>query len=231
MIDGPVGLSLVVSRGPEKALITVPELRGLSFAEALLAIEHSNVPVAFTMYFCGIGEALSAMLPSGRRESDVASLEVEELEIGEKPLVLSGEQRLALERITRSGSGTFYLYGYTGTGKTEVFLQAAEATLAEGRGVIYLVPEIALTGQVVEAASRRFGARCAVIHSHLTPSQKLSEWRRILKGEADVVIGARSAVFAPLAKLGLIVIDEEHERDLRRPHEVPLQLPGSLLRE
>jgi primosomal protein N' (replication factor Y) len=77
--------------------------------------------------------------------------------------------------------------------------------------VIYLVPEIALTGQVVEAASRRFGSRCAVIHSHLTPSQKLSEWRRILGGEADVVIGARSAVFAPLSRLGLVVIDEEHE--------------------
>jgi primosomal protein N' (replication factor Y) len=163
------------------------------------------------MYFCGIGEALAAMLPSGRRESEVASLETEELEIGEKPLTLSDEQRAALDRIRGKESGTFYLYGYTGTGKTEVFLQAAEATLAEGRGVIYLVPEIALTGQVVEAASRRFGSRCAVIHSHLTPSQKLSEWRRILGGEADVVIGARSAVFAPLSRLGLVVIDEEHE--------------------
>lgn len=162
------------------------------------------------MYYCGLGEALGAMLPSGRREIS-AGLETGEFEIEEKPLVLSDEQKNALDHILSSKDGISYLYGLTGTGKTEVFLQAAEATLREGRGVIYLVPEIALTGQVVEAAERRFGARCAVIHSRLSPSQKLSEWRRILRGEADVVIGARSAIFAPLENTGLIVIDEEHE--------------------
>ncbi len=162
------------------------------------------------MYYCGLGEALGAMLPSGRREIS-ASLEASEFEIEEKPLILSDEQKSALGHITASKAGLSYLYGLTGTGKTEVFLQAAEATLTEGRGVIYLVPEIALTGQVVEAAEHRFGARCAVIHSRLSPSQKLSEWRRILRGEAEVVIGARSAIFAPLKNLGLIVIDEEHE--------------------
>lgn len=163
------------------------------------------------MYFSGLGEALGAMLPSGRREVGAPSFEVEELEIGERPLTLSDEQAEALDRVTRSKEGLYYLYGLTGSGKTEVFLQAAERTLAEGRGVIYLVPEIALTGQVVEQARRRFGERCAVLHSRLTPSNRLSEWRRILRGEAEVVIGARSAIFAPLPKLGLIVIDEEHE--------------------
>ncbi|HSV56341.1 MAG TPA: primosomal protein N', partial [Magnetospirillaceae bacterium] len=98
-----------------------------------------------------------------------------------------------------------------GSGKTEVFLQAAEATLKEGRGVIYLVPEIALTRQVIQAVAERFGDRCAVLHSGLTPARKLSEWRSILAGRADVVVGARSAVFAPVANLGLIVLDEEHE--------------------
>jgi primosomal protein N' (replication factor Y) len=164
------------------------------------------------MYFCSQGEALAAMLPSAKREPrSGAEIELEEFEIGAAPLVLSAEQRSALDRITRKKSGLDYLYGLTGTGKTEVFLQAAEATLAEGRSVIYLVPEIALTGQVVEAARRRFGERCAVLHSRLTPSKKLGEWRRILRGEATVVVGARSAVFAPVAELGLIVIDEEHE--------------------
>jgi primosomal protein N' (replication factor Y) len=164
------------------------------------------------MYFCGQGEALSAMLPSAKREPrSAAVIEVEEFEIGAAPLVLSDEQSAALARITRNLSGTEYLYGLTGTGKTEVFLQAAEATLAEGRGVIYLVPEIALTGQVVEAARRRFGESCAVLHSRLTPSKRLAEWRRILRGEATVVVGARSAVFAPVRRLGLVVIDEEHE--------------------
>jgi len=171
------------------------------------------------MYFCGPGEALAAMLPSGRREAARRGAgdesrqadDFEEVEIGGAPLALSAEQRSALGRITSTRDGTYYLYGRTGTGKTEVFLQAAEAALAEGRGVIYLVPEIALTGQVVEAAMSRFGEKCAVLHSRLTPSRRLAEWRRLLRGEARVAIGARSAVFAPLPSLGLVVIDEEHD--------------------
>ncbi len=164
-----------------------------------------------SMYFCSLGEALGTMLPSGRRESPQPSTEIEDFEIEDHALVLSGEQAKALDLIMSEPAGTTYLYGRTGTGKTEVFLQAAERTLAEGRSVIYLVPEIALTGQVVRAARKRFGAACAVIHSRLTPSEKLAEWRRIQSGEARMVIGARSAVFAPTASLGLIVIDEEHE--------------------
>lgn len=164
-----------------------------------------------TMYFCSLGEALGAMLPSGRRESAQPSTEIDDFEIEDHALVLSEEQEEALGMIMSQTAGTTYLYGPTGTGKTEVFLQAAERTLGEGRSVIYLVPEIALTGQVVRAARMRFGAACAVIHSRLTPSEKLAEWRRIQSGEARMVIGARSAVFAPTADLGLIVIDEEHE--------------------
>ncbi len=177
------------------------------------------------MYFCGQGEALAAMLPSGRRETarsaggdeaERATIEGEDFDLGNPALLsgeleLSDEQALALERITREPKGLSYLFGLTGTGKTEVFLRAADATLAEGRGVIYLVPEIALTGQVVEAATARFGDRCAVLHSRLTPSQRLAEWRRLRRGEATVAIGARGAIFAPVQSLGLIIIDEEHE--------------------
>jgi primosomal protein N' (replication factor Y) len=163
------------------------------------------------MYFCSLGEALGAMLPAGRRESAQIVSEIEDFQIGDHALELNPEQKSALEGILGRESGTTYLYGPTGTGKTEVFLQAAERTLAQGRAVIYLVPEIALTGQVVRSARKRFGDTCAVLHSRLTPSQKLLEWRRALKGEARMVIGARSAIFAPVAKLGLVVIDEEHE--------------------
>ncbi|TFG81535.1 MAG: primosomal protein N', partial [Spirochaetales bacterium] len=131
--------------------------------------------------------------------------------MGEKAIVLSEEQKAALGRILARPAGRWYLYGPTGTGKTEVFLQAAEATVNQGRGVIYLVPEIALTHQVVEAVRKRFGERCAIIHSGLTPSKKLAEWKRLLRGEADVVVGARSAIFAPVRNLGLVVLDEEHE--------------------
>jgi len=96
-------------------------------------------------------------------------------------------------------------------GKTEVFLSAAEKILEKGQGVLYLVPEIGLTPQVVGAVTRRFGNTAAIIHSLLSPAQKLGEWKRIISKEARVVIGARSAVFAPIPNLGLIIIDEEHD--------------------
>jgi primosomal protein N' (replication factor Y) len=163
------------------------------------------------MYHCSLGEALSAMLPSARREPKELAEEFDEVEMSRTPLVLTPGQNAALEGILAEPDGMFYLYGPTGTGKTEVFLQLAEATLAQGRGVLYLVPEIALTRQVEQDVRARFGARCAIIHSRLTPSRKLAEWRRIAKSDARIVVGARSAVFAPISGLGLIIIDEEHD--------------------
>lgn len=164
------------------------------------------------MYFCTFGEALASMLPTARRESDASHpMDIDDFQIGDHPLELNPEQQAALDSILAKPDGTTYLYGPTGTGKTEVFLQTAEKTLQEGRTVLYLVPEIALTAQVVRSARLRFGDFCAVIHSRLTPSQKLAEWTRIRTGEARIVIGARSAIFAPLQNLGLIVVDEEHE--------------------
>jgi len=106
---------------------------------------------------------------------------------------------------------SFLLHGITGSGKTEVFLAAAEATLAAGREVVLLVPEIALTHQLVERVRGRFGSEVAVLHSGLGPRERWSEWRRILSGQARVVVGARSAVFAPARRLGLVVVDEEHD--------------------
>lgn len=169
------------------------------------------------MYFCSLGEALAAMTPTAERvgrakaASGQDSGSFDDVRMAEKPLVPSAEQKAALARILSRPSGRWYLYGPTGTGKTEVFLEAAEATLAEGRGVIYLVPEIALTRQVVQAVTARFGERCAVMHSGLTAPKRLAEWKRVLSGEATVVVGARSAVFAPVRNLGLVVLDEEHE--------------------
>ncbi len=116
-----------------------------------------------------------------------------------------------MHAVTAASAGSFYLFGVTGSGKTDVYLAAARDTTAKGGGVIYLVPEISLTHQVVRVFATAFGVRLAVLHSALTPSQRLREWLRVLDGEVDVVIGARSAVFAPFARLGLIVIDEEQE--------------------
>lgn len=163
-------------------------------------------------YLCGLGEALSAMIPSGKRGTEF-SLGFEDDSSSYKPHTLSEEQEKAANDIIEIEDNKLfhYLFGQTGSGKTEVFLTAAEKVLEKGKGVIYLVPEISLTHQVIETVSTRFGKTVAVLHSGLTGSQKLNEWKRILKKEARVVIGARSAIFAPVPDLGLIIIDEEHD--------------------
>jgi primosomal protein N' (replication factor Y) len=163
-------------------------------------------------YFCGIGEALAAMIPSGKRPGDYPTLSGDE-DIAASPLDLSPEQRQALDAITSptAGTGMFYLYGITGSGKTEVFLRAAEAALKEGKSVIYLVPEISLTHQTADTISKRFGGVAATIHSGMSPAARLTEWMRIRRGEAGIVVGPRSAVFAPVKNLAFIIIDEEQD--------------------
>lgn len=166
-------------------------------------------------YICSIGEAVFSIIPSrAKRESSSPGFSFEE-DFSEKENSLSEEQKNAVNAITKSAekgnSSYHYLYGQTGSGKTEVFLQCAKWLLERGKGVIYLVPEIGLTPQVVKSVTARFGNTAAVLHSGLTPSQKLSEWRRIMHKEARIVIGARSAVFAPVPNLGMIIIDEEHD--------------------
>ncbi len=159
---------------------------------------------------CSLGEALSSMLPGGKRESRNLTESVDGDETDAVSRLTDGQQS-AIDSVCSSSGGWFYLYGITGSGKTEVFLRSAEKTLAEGRDVIYLVPEIALSHHLVEGLKHRFPGIVAVIHSGLTPSRRLAEWRRIQSGEARFVLGARSAVFAPLTNPGLIIIDEEHE--------------------
>jgi primosomal protein N' (replication factor Y) (superfamily II helicase) len=103
------------------------------------------------------------------------------------------------------------LHGVTGSGKTEVYLQAAAAALAQGRGAIVLVPEIALTPQIVSRFADRFGDTVAVLHSKLSAGERRDEWHRLRAGEAQVCVGPRSAIFAPIADIGLVVVDEEHD--------------------
>ncbi|HEX3909442.1 MAG TPA: primosomal protein N' [Solirubrobacteraceae bacterium] len=130
-------------------------------------------------------------------------------------LVLNEDQRVALaslqQALQRRTAHARLLHGVTGSGKTEVYLQAAETALEQGRGVIVLVPEIALTPQTVGRFIERFGDTVAVLHSQLRPGERYAEWRRLREGEARICVGPRSAVFAPIEDLGLIVLDEEHE--------------------
>lgn len=133
---------------------------------------------------------------------------------------LNAEQAEALKTITyaleRDKFGVFLLHGVTGSGKTEVYLQAIHTVLCKGRQAITLVPEISLTPQMVELFRGRFGDQVAVLHSALSDRERYEEWRRVRKGEASVVLGTRSAVFAPLPRPGLFIIDEEHESSYKQ---------------
>ena len=162
---------------------------------------------------------LRALISAGRVAFD--EREVERGEIG-PPLRREAEvleptphQREAVARIAwaieESRDALFLLYGITGSGKTEVYLRATDVALRRERGVIVLVPEISLTHQLVDRFRARFGDRVAVLHSGLSGGERYDQWRRIREGVASVAIGARSAIFAPVRELGLIVIDEEHD--------------------
>jgi len=168
-------------------------------------------------YLCGIGQALAAMIPSGRRLKGYPAIPGDPEDFNPGSHDLSEEQRSALDAIIagmpRQGNlpEMFYLYGITGSGKTEVFLRAAEHILKTGKSAIYLVPEISLTHQTAGLIGERFGAQAATLHSAMSPSSRLEEWMRIRSGEVRIVVGPRSAVFAPVKDLALIIIDEEHD--------------------
>lgn len=158
-------------------------------------------------------------------------IEIEEAEVRHDPLANrkvarsapwqpTAAQRQAVERILNaSPSAVFLLHGITGSGKTEVYLQALAAVIARGQQGIVLVPEIALTPQAVERFAGRFPGRVAVLHSELSDQERYDQWRMIRAGKADVVVGSRSAIFAPVPKLGLMVLDEEHESAYKQEND------------
>ena len=133
-------------------------------------------------------------------------------------------QGAASDAIARALDGRSYagflLHGVTGSGKTEVYLAAARATLARGRRVLILVPEVSLAHQVVAAFRGRFGERVGVLHSYLSVGERRANWERARRGALDVVVGARSAVFAPLADLGLVLVDEEHDPAYKQSEQI-----------
>ena len=169
--------------------------------------------------------ALRALVKKG-------AVEIYQSEQRRTPTILAGDERAedpallpeqarAVQTLTAAlaaGGGRFLLHGVTGSGKTEVYIRLIRQALEQGRTAIVLVPEIALTPQMVVWLHGRFGGDAAVLHSALSAGERFDEWRRIRSGEARVVIGARSAIFAPVQNLGVIVVDEEHETTYQSDH-------------
>ena len=142
-----------------------------------------------------------------------------------KPKKLSDEQTLCLGKIQESLSkGVFaphLLFGVTGSGKTEVYLQAIEHALNLKKGVIFLIPEIILTSQTIERLKSRFKEKIALLHHRLSPGERHDTWQNILSGASPIIVGARSALFSPVPNLGLIIVDEEHESSYKQTGESP----------
>jgi primosomal protein N' (replication factor Y) len=193
------------------------EVEPVAVERVLGAIPPPLVDLALWMsdyYGSTPARALSLVAPLTRARRGELRPPAADLPAEDSPETLTPEQTAALERITASldgDGGSFLLYGATGSGKTEVYLRACAAALERGRGAIVLVPEITLTPQALGRFRARFGEQVALLHSGLTEAERRDERERIAKGVARVVVGARSAVFAPVAGLGLICVDEEHD--------------------
>jgi primosomal protein N' (replication factor Y) len=200
----------------------VKSLRGPKQAELLLLLSD-RVAIDMEELKKYSTSTIKALCMSGM-------VEIFEREVGDEierepfvpssPPVLMPEQADAVRQISDQAAaqtfGVYLLHGVTGSGKTEVYLHSITAVAAAGRGAIVLVPEIALTPQLLVRFKKRFGNRVAVLHSGLTDRQRADEYRRIQSGDVDVAVGARSAVFAPFTKIGLIIVDEEHENSYKQ---------------
>ena len=179
-------------------------------------------------YYCTWGEALEAMIPGALKHGKTSMktrVKEEPLEVEPtQPHIPNKEQEKVLKDINKcldeSRHEVFLLHGITGSGKTEIYLQAMESVIAKGKTGVILVPEISLTPQTVERFMSRFGDKVAVFHSRMLQSAKFNEWKRIKEGEARIVVGPRSAIFSPLEDPGIFIVDEEHEPSYKQ-EDVP----------
>ncbi len=204
------------------------ERRGMTGINTVLDVEEvlDQVPVLnrelielsewmADYYLCSVGEALWTVMPKGFKRSERPSPARTKCLEHPDTIVLTNEQRsvygVLSDAMNSCEDKTFLLHGITGSGKTEVYLRIINDVVRSKRGAILLVPEIALTPQTVDYFSRRVGEDLAILHSRLTKAERINEWHRIMNGDKRIVIGARSAVFAPLLDIGIIIIDEEHE--------------------
>ena len=205
--------------GIEEAVL--PKLRAVDHVDSEVSLTEEMIRSAMWMrgrYLCRYIDAIRCFTPAGnaavRREKQDSL--AGEHGFAEPVEALTDEQVKAVQQIDEAignrRNERFLIHGVTGSGKTEIYIRAAKKALDEGRGVIILVPEISLTGQIIERFLGNFGEdSVAVLHSRLSAGERYDQWKKIRDGQTRIVIGARSAAFAPVDDLGLIVVDEEHE--------------------
>jgi len=197
------GLGIIGPRAPKQQLLW-NEIWG-SF----------EIPVSDLLQKCNTSLSVLKILEA-RSMVELIEKSIQESPIGMdiarySKIELNSSQRRVYSSIESHPGEAFLIHGITGSGKTEIYLQLVEEMLSKGKDSIILVPEIALTPQTIDRFAGRFGNRVAILHSGLTQTERFDQWRRIKSGEYKIVVGARSAIFAPFNDLGLIVIDEEHE--------------------
>lgn len=214
----PFGMGNMIIEG---FVINIKEKSNISILKSIIEIKNCDdklnekeinlAKFISEKYFCNLGASLNLFCIDRVKAQKVKKTEFNLV----NSFVPNHEQEQAIlkinESIVKNEFKEFLLYGITGSGKTEVYLQIIKYLISLDKGAIVLVPEISLTPQTVKRFGERFGNTIAVIHSRLSKGQKYEEWSRIKKGEARVVIGARSALFSPINNLGLVIIDEEHD--------------------
>jgi len=212
-----------LTKSPEEVIdeIESNKIRRIQHIKVLeLLLENEYIPLSDIVNFSGVSLAsINTLKKNGY--IDFCDIEVKRDPYQEKylkkthPLKLTEEQKNALDRlighVNSSGFKEVLLHGVTGSGKTEVYLQIIDYVIKKGKQAIVLVPEISLTPQMVERFKGRFGDEVAVLHSRLSLGERYDQWRMIRDGAVKVAVGARSAIFAPFQKLGIVIIDEEHE--------------------
>lgn len=191
----------------QKEIIDLVKNRGIVSREDLTSISAASLKKLLELGF----------LIETKREH--YRINYEEGNVDKKQLTI--DQNKVVDEVIKNPDNIFLLYGVTGSGKTEVYMEIIDYYLKNGKTSIVLVPEISLTPQMVNRFEKRFGKQIAAIHSGLSASEKYDEWRRICRGEAKIVIGARSAIFAPLSNIGIIIIDEEHSDSYKQSDPNP----------
>jgi primosomal protein N' (replication factor Y) len=219
---------------PDQILDRMIELRGAGEQRAVLDVLRGTTGRVWVGgLYAQTGAGLSALRDLA--DHGLISLHAQEYDrpqplVSESPPCLTADQEVVWRQVEEGlkgrppSAGPFValLHGVTGSGKTEIYLRALAATLAAGRRAIVLVPEISLTPQTVRRFEARFPGRVAVMHSQLSLGQRYAVWDRVRRGEADVLIGPRSALLAPLSRLGLIVLDEAHDESYKQSEPIPL---------